>query len=452
MSSKFTAAGFAFMAACVCLPAHAEEDEQSLKVSSEDYYSQDGLESPRVRLGQLLFFDKILSGNRNISCATCHHPFAATADGLALPVGEGGRGLSVTRNTGDGEDAIEERVPRNAPALFNLGARQFSTMFHDGRVAVDDKQKSGFLNPQGSNLPSGLNNVLAVQAMFPVTSAVEMAGAPGENEIADAAASGDISGSSGVWALIAERLQTVPEYVRLFQDAFEDVLSSEHITMVHAANAIAAFETFAFRSVGSAFDRYMRGDTEAMTAESRFGMTLFYGDAGCSDCHSGPFQTDHSFHSIVMPQIGPGKGDGVDGLEDFGRERVTGDPADRYRFRTPSLRNVALTGPWGHSGAYGTLAEVVSHHLSPRQSLTRYAPDKPLVPYRDDLARDDFAVINDENVMAALRSENDLVPAKLNAGEFAAVMAFLHALTDHDVLDLRWCIPASVPSGLAVWD
>jgi cytochrome c peroxidase len=81
-----------------------------------------GAPSPeKVELGRVLMSDKILSGNRNISCVTCHHSMAATGDGLSLPVGEGGRGLGVTRNVGDGSDMIHERVPRNAPPIRNLG-------------------------------------------------------------------------------------------------------------------------------------------------------------------------------------------------------------------------------------------------------------------------------------------------------------------------------------------
>jgi cytochrome c peroxidase len=110
-------------------------------------------------------------------------------------------------------------------------------------------------------------------------------------------------------------------------------------------------------------------------------MRLFCGEAGCSRCHSGKFQTDHQFHAIAMPQIRPGKGDGANGsywratghksfLEDFGRGRVTVRPEDNYRFRTPSLRNVFLAGPRGHDGAYGSLEEVV-RHLSRRSGGSR---------------------------------------------------------------------------------
>jgi cytochrome c peroxidase len=74
----------------------------------------------------------------------------------------------------------------------------------------------------------------------------------------------------------------------------------------------------------------------------------------------------------LLTGIGPGKGDGFEEHDDYGRERVTGDANDRYKFRTPSLRNVALTGPWRHDGAYNTLEAVVRHHLAPEKSLNAY--------------------------------------------------------------------------------
>jgi len=167
-----------------------------------DFYDNKVSSDEKVLLGNLLFFDKELSGNRNISCATCHHPMADLGDGLSLPVGEGGLGLGVTRNTGDGLDAIHERVPRNAPPVFVMGVEFFDTIFHDGRIERDPSMPSGIASPAGKNLPEGLDNVLAAQAMFPVTSGTEMAGQPGENAIADAAAAGNLAGSDGVWAHI----------------------------------------------------------------------------------------------------------------------------------------------------------------------------------------------------------------------------------------------------------
>ena len=144
-------------------PGRAAEIEP---VVDADYYKSGRFPAAQVELGRLLFFDKILSGNRNIACATCHHPKHATADGLALGIGEGGVGLG--------------RIPRNSPSLANLGAKEFSRLFHDGRVEADPKGPwaSGFWTPAGGQLPEGLDNALAAQAMFPVTSDVEMAGGP----------------------------------------------------------------------------------------------------------------------------------------------------------------------------------------------------------------------------------------------------------------------------------
>ncbi len=207
-----------------------------------DFYDNGAPDPAKVELGRLLFFDKVLSGNLNISCASCHHSLTDTGDGLSLPVGEGGRGLGVTRDTGVGRDAVHERVPRNAPPVFNLGAREFRRMFHDGRVEVDPSHRSGFRSPAGDDLPAGLDNVLAVQAMFPVTSGAEMAGQAGENPVADAAASGDLTGPHGVWAQLAERLRGIDEYAERFTRAY-GLSGPADITFVHAANAIAAFES-----------------------------------------------------------------------------------------------------------------------------------------------------------------------------------------------------------------
>jgi cytochrome c peroxidase len=302
---------------------------------------------------------------------------ASTGDGLALSIGEGGKGLGVSRDTGIGGDAVEMRVPRNAPHLFNLGAKEYVFMFHDGRVTVDNSLPSGFNTPAGEQLPLGLANPLAAQAMIPVTSDTEMAGQTGENPVADAAAEGALAGENGVWSLLAQRLRAIPEYVALFQDAYpEQITTADDIKFKDAANAIAAFEATAWRADNSRYDQYLRGNNHALTVSEVQGMKLFYGKANCSLCHSGKFQTDHSFHAIAMPQIGPGKGHNSegysDGREDFGREAVTGDVNDRFRFRTPGLRNVALTAPYGHDGAFDTLEAVVRHHLNPVESLLDY--------------------------------------------------------------------------------
>jgi len=323
-------------------------------------------------------------------------------------------------------------------------------MFHDGRVELDESQPGGFRSPAGTSLPDGLENVLAVQAMFPVTSATEMAGQLGENHQAELASASDLT---GLWDFIALKLQLIPEYVDLFMAAYPgEVEEAGDISFVHAANAIAAFEALNWRFDNSPFDRYLRGDHKALSTEARIGMNVFYRKGGCVSCHSGSFQTDQKFHAIAMPQIGAGKGDNLpgyaDGHDDFGRERVTGNQADRFRFRTPSLRNIALSSPYGHAGAFNSLKVVVEHHQDSIYSLLNYDQQQAVLPSRVDLDAHDFIVMNDEERCNAIAAANELQPAPLSEKEIDSLVAFLHALTDPAALDMRSDVPSRLPSGL----
>lgn len=151
-----------------------------------------------------------------------------------------------------------------------------------------------------------------------------------------------------------------------------------------------------------------------------------------------------------MPQIGPGKGDGLSGHEDFGRERVTGLASDRYKFRVPTLRNVVQTAPYGHSGAFDTLEAVVRHHLDPVNSLYSYDPTQLRIPSRPDLDAIDLQVMNDPAAVDAIAAANELAPVQLSEKEIGHLMDFLYALTDPGMLDLRNDVPRSVPSGLPI--
>lgn len=148
-----------------------------------------------------------------------------------------------------------------------------------------------------------------------------------------------------------------------------------------------------------------------------------------------------------MPQIGPGKGDGVDKHDDFGREQVTKSSADRYKFRTPSLRNVMLTGPWGHDGAPRRLEAVIGHHADPAQSLEVDSPRHALLPERHDLDAIDFVVHEHKPSRAALLSKSELNARSLSSEEIDSLIDFLAALIDPTTVDLQAEIPRRVPGG-----
>ncbi|MCV2888355.1 cytochrome c peroxidase [Ruegeria aquimaris] len=396
-----------------------------------------------VRLGQLLFYDPILSGNRTVACASCHHPRFGTSDGVSLGLGDGALGIGPEMRL-DPENPPEQRIPRNAPALFNLGAEEFTHFFHDGRLESDPTRPSGIRTPLGADMEQGFASALAAQAMFPVLSGDEMAGHYSENDVAQAVRQGRLTGPGGAWAILAARVETIPEY----RSAFDAVIGPRPVTFADIANVIADFMVVEWRADDSPFDRYLRGQGDLSEA-AQTGMDLFYGKAQCASCHSGQFQTDHGFHAIAMPQIGPGKAARFERHNrDIGRMRVTGDPADAYAFRTPSLRNVTATAPYGHSGAYASLRAVVEHHLDPVTSLKAYDIALALLPGGGFAS--DRAVLEDAAEGAAIAAANRLQPIELSDGEVDALLAFLDTLTDPLALTGRLGIPDNVPSGLKV--
>lgn len=397
-----------------------------------------------VSLGQLLFFDPLLGGNRTVACATCHLPRFGTSDGLSLGIGDGGIGLGPNRRIIP-ENLPENRVARNAPALFNLGAPQFTRMFYDGRLEADPSRPGGFRTPMGAKMETGFASLLAAQAMFPVVAADEMAGHYSESDVSRAVSQGLITGPDGAWNIIAKRVAAVPEYRQRFNTV---IGANTPIRFTDIANAIAAFVASEWRADNSPFDRYLRDQTP-LSASAMRGMALFYSKAGCSACHSGQFQTDQNFYAIAMPQIGPGKAASFEPHQrDTGRMRVTGAAEDAYRFKTPSLRNVTLTAPYGHDGAYATLQGVIRHHLDPITSLQNYDPAQAILP---DLpgAVDDWVLTRPAEI-AAIAAANQLAPTALDDAEITDILAFMAALEDPVSTTGRLGAPAALPSGLPV--
>ncbi|MFN8653926.1 MAG: cytochrome c peroxidase [Gemmatimonadales bacterium] len=387
----------------------------------------------QVALGQALMFDKILSGNKNISCASCHHPVNHTGGGGPLPIGEGATGLDPARN-----EALGAIIPRHAPELFNRGASQWQFMFWDGRVAV--KPGGGFNTPAGASLPAGVASVLAAQAMFPVESPGEMRGQAGENGLANIPA----GNFPLVWDSLMRRLRAIPKYDTLFRAAFNKSVDS--VGFEFAANAIAAFEASAFEKHNSPFDQYLAGNLSALTDQQKRGALLFFGKANCAKCHNGPLLTDQKFHNIAVPQLGPGRGP-VAGM-DAGLQETTGSPSDAFKFRTPPLRNVALTPPYFHNGAFATLLAATEHYVNVTRSLQTYSAGQLPVFLQGTVVTDPAKI---SQVLATL----DPIVADtltIQASQVTDIVAFLQSLTDPTAASLTSVVPGTVPSGLAVGD
>ena len=394
-----------------------------------------------------MFYDKILSGNRNISCATCHAVRFGTGDGLSLGIGEGGQGMGPKRTTGEGADRIGKRIPRNAPPLWNLGLKSVDTLFHDGRIQADDIYGNGFNTPAEEYLPRGLNSILAAQALFPITSQFEMAGDPKENEVAGAV----YDRINVAWPILAKRVRNNPEYADMFMAAFDDVKTPLDITIAEIANAIADFETAEFASYDAPFDAFIGGDDNALSGPQKSGMDIFFGRGGCSACHSGAFFSDQEFYAIAMPQFGPGRTRGFDPItRDIGRLGESDDVADFYRFRTPPLRNVELSAPYGHNGAYPTLEGVIRQHSDPLKYLDQWRPEMANLPAADWLASTDFQFQQNKIQIARLRRALDIAPVSLSDQDVSDLVAFMSALTGETSPKGRLGVPDRVPSGLTI--
>jgi cytochrome c peroxidase len=400
-----------------------------------------------VDLGQALVFDKILSGNRDIACATCHLPSQHAADGLSLAIGTGGTGAGPSRTLGPGR----QFVPRSAPSLLNGGLGLFY-LFWDGQVARSGFGPlppglggGGFVTPAGTLLPA-VPNILAAQAMFPVANRREMRGERGDldafgnpNELAQYGDSQFVE----IWQAIMRRLLALAAYQAKFAAAFPATPAGQ-LGFQHAATAIAAFQMQALTKTESPFDRYLSRDDAALTTAEKRGALLFFGKAQCSSCHNGPFLGGASFANAGVPQLGPGTGNGAP--LDLGRGGLKDQSFYKFAFRVTPLRNVELTAPYMHDGAFPTLEAVVRHYNDVTLALRTYDVAQ-LAPELRPLYHGDDATINTVLETLDFRLRRSL---GLTDDEQRDLVAFLKSLTDPAARDLSALIPASVPSGLPV--
>jgi cytochrome c peroxidase len=327
-------------------------------------------------LGQILFWDPIIGGEFDVACVTCHHPDLAYADALDLPIGVRGHGLGPDRVEGEGID----RVPRNSPTILNSAyiGLVSSSQQYDPAAAV--------------MFWDGREEGLEEQAKLPPSSRSEMRG--------------DFKGGAFAIEYIIPRLAEIPEYVSLFQEAFPE--DPDPVNVANYARAVSVFQRISV-AVSSPYDAYLDGDKTALTKEQKEGLLLFFGKAGCANCHYGPMLSDWEFYALGVPEH-PLR------LEQKGGPDVGNTDFKDFKFRTPSLRNVALTAPYMHNGMIATLEEVVEfmdHGIAQNQWVQETA--------------------------------ENFKPLSLTADEKSKIVAFMHALTD-DSFSKE--ILTEVPSGL----
>lgn len=426
-----------------CLVAQAVwASDKPAPLSDADFMAVD---LPEAKLGQLLFYDPILSGNKNISCATCHHPDFATGDGVSLSIGEGGIGLGPARRP-DPDNMPEQRIPRHAHALFNLGAKEVTRLFHDGRIEVDPSKPGGLRTPMDADMTTGFANMLSAQTMFPVLSADEMAGHYSENDVAKMVRSGRITGPGGAWDIISKRVEAIPAYKEQFMQVYPEIAAGREIAFTDISNAIAVFIALEWRSDTAPFDAFLRGGE--LPAQAQAGYELFYGEARCSDCHSGALLSDHGFHAMGLPQFGPGKAARFERhSRDVGRMRVTGLDKDAYAFRTPILRNVTKTAPYGHNGAYAELDTFLRAHADPKTAVAQYDRASPVFPRFE---ANDWWVLDRPEEAQAITASAVSYKADLTDQQITQIIQFLETLEDPQALTGRLGIPQTVPSGLKI--
>lgn len=379
-------------------------------------------------LGQNLFSSTLLSGNQKVACASCHATGNAGVDGLALGIGVDGTGSPPTRS---GTPVIH----RNTPALVNHGQGNRRFLFWDGRVAV--RADGGFDTPAGNRLPAGLRDLTAAQALFPLISRTEMLGAydPADgNALADLVSDDAVEHNpQPVWDALMQRLRANAGFAAQLAAAYPGMAPAD-MGIAQAANALSAFQAQRWYELGNSnrLIAYAAGTGDLPDAAKRGGL-LFFGQARCARCHTGPLLSDQQFHNLAVPQQGPGFGSGATQTppRDLGRYETSGLDADRYAFLTPSLWEVKNTFPYMHDGVYATLEQVVRHHLDAagaanafRCPATAAVAGNP-VPCQD--SRNAPALYAD---MLARLAPEMRTPVALTDTELADLLAFLDVLTD----------------------
>jgi cytochrome c peroxidase len=311
---------------------------------------------PLYDLGRRLFFEPRLSLAGDISCAHCHHPHHGSGDTLPLSIGTGGLGHGQNRRSGSGKT-----LGRNAPHLYVKAMDDYNIQFWDGRVQYNPYSKFfttpepalNGLNPARADIAKKLSSAAAAQALFPMVNRDEMVGPLHDGK-----------DNFEIWEEITTRVLALPIYQSMFTQAFPGESS---FSIAHIANALAYYEKYEFWSGDTAYDRYFSGDLTALSEQEKRGALAFIEKGMCVNCHNGKYLTNFGFESALVPPVGA-----TENPVDTGREQVDGQLSSRYRFIVPPLRNIALTAPYMHNGAFSSLREVIEHYRDPVHSLYNY--------------------------------------------------------------------------------
>lgn len=429
-----------------------------------------------ANLGRLIFFDNINGLHNDNSCAGCHSPVSGFGDSQSMAIGVDNNGIV-------GPDRAGPRNQRKAPQVLNSAF--FPKLMLNGRFVAlsgdpfDNSQGFQFPPPEGTTrFPANdpqFPTLLVAQGHIPPTELVEMAGFTGtagtispdfdqfDDGHGQAVPPPDSSGfrNEPIRDAVLARFNATQEYLQRFGDVFNGgvPLPPGGITFSMIGRAIAEFEnslTFADAPI----DRFARGEHYAMTDQQKRGALLFFSKARCVECHAVAGESNEMFsdfqnHVLGVPQIastfGVGTGnvifDGPNRDEDFGAEQISGDPADRYEFRTSPLRNVAVQAAFFHNGAYISLEDAIRHHLDPVASALAYDPVTAGI--------DADLTIRMGPIQPVLDRLDPIVadPIDLEDQEFAELVAFVRdALLDPRALPENLCelVPQRVPSGMTV--
>ncbi|UOQ99024.1 cytochrome-c peroxidase [Hymenobacter sp. 5317J-9] len=328
----------------------------------------------KIALGRALFWDPVLSGGKDVSCASCHHPANGYADAIDLAIGVNGQGLGTARRFRQ-----PNTIPftkRNTPTVLNTA---FNGLANNG--TYDPTRAAMFWDSRAQSLEA--------QSVQPIAALEEMRGTA-------------CSESAALDTAVA-RLRRIPAYTTMFGAAFAEPVP---VTATNIGKALASFER-TLLATDAPFDKYLRGDKTALSAQQVQGLNAFI-SSGCAKCHSGPMLSDYQLHVLGVPD------NPKNAASDAGAN-------NSYAFRTASLRNVALTAPYMHSGALPNLGAV----------LAFYAPPPGAPPTA--------------NPRVAPGQRDPLFPTRVNDPQ--AIIAFLQSLT---ASSFDRSVPATVPSGLAV--